>query len=116
MIINEIMKDVEFIKNHTLQPSWFKIAKVFILLVILIVLFVVFGFMKTIVWFLIFFFLGSIVHFMYKIKTYDYTKSWMDFKVKEVEGKRVYERIGFFYYSLVMIIFLLSTITVLLVN
>jgi hypothetical protein len=53
---------------------------------------------------------------MYRIKTDRYTRSWMDFKVKEAEGKRVYERIEYFYYSLVIIIFLLPTITVVLLN
>lgn len=116
MIVNEIKKDFDFIKNHTLQPSWFKIAKVFLLLGILLVLFFILGFVKTIIWFSLFLVLGFIVHFMYRIKTDRYTRSWMDFKVKEVEGKRVYERIGFLYYSLVIIIFLLSTMTVLLLN
>jgi hypothetical protein len=83
---------------------------------ILLVLFFILGFMKTIIWFSVFLVLGVIVHFMYRIKTDRYTRSWMDFKVKEVEGKRVYERIGFLYYSLVLIIFLLSTITVFLLN
>jgi hypothetical protein len=116
MIIKEIQKDILFIKNHTLQPSWFKITKVFVLLGIVISLFLVLGFTKTIIWFSIFLLLGLIVHLIYRIKTHNYTKSWMDFEVKEVEGKRIYGRIGFLYYSLVIIMILLSTIALVLIN
>lgn len=116
MIIKEIQKDTLFIKNHTLQPSWFKIAKVFVLLGIVLVLFLILGFMKTIIWFLIFLLLGLIVHLIYRIKSHNYSKSWMDFEVKEVAGKLIYGRIGFLYYSLVIIMILLSTIAVVLMN
>jgi hypothetical protein len=116
MIIKEIQKDILFVKNHTLQPLWFKITKVFVLIGIALVLFFVLGFVKTIIWFSIFLPLGLIVHLTYRIKTLNYTKSWMDFEVKEVEGKRIYGRIGFLYYSLVMMMILLSTIAVVLIN
>ena len=116
MIIKEIKKDFEFIKNHTLQPSWFKTAKILLLLGILLALLFILGLPKTIIWFSLFFILSLIVHVLYRIKTDRYTKSWMDFKVEKVEGKRVYERIGFLYYSLVAMIFLLSTITVIFLN
>ena len=32
MIIEEIKKDINFIKEHTLQPAWWKITKIFVLL------------------------------------------------------------------------------------
>ena len=32
MIIEEIKKDINFIKKHTLQPAWWKITKIFVLL------------------------------------------------------------------------------------
>ncbi|GAH33647.1 unnamed protein product, partial [marine sediment metagenome] len=55
-------------------------------------------------------------HFIYRIKTHIYTKSWMDFKVIEKEGKLTYGRIGFLYYTLVVIIFSIATMTILLVQ
>ncbi len=30
--VEEIAYDTKYIKNHTLQPKWFKVAKTFILL------------------------------------------------------------------------------------
>jgi hypothetical protein len=32
-LFNEIKDDVSFIKSHTLQPKWYKVLKIFILLV-----------------------------------------------------------------------------------
>jgi hypothetical protein len=78
--------------------------------------FYIFGILKTIIWFSIVLILGAIIHFIYRIKTHTYTKSWMDFKVIEKEGKLTYGRISFFYYTLVVIIFLIATITILLVQ
>jgi cytochrome c biogenesis factor len=78
--------------------------------------FYIFGILKTIIWFSIVLILGAIIHFIYRIKTHTYTKSWMDFKVIEKEGKLTYGRISFLYYTLVVIIFLIATITILLVQ
>ena len=114
MIGKEIKKDIEFLKKHTLQPKWWKITKVFVLLGSLVLIYFIFGIIKTIIWISIILMLGTIVHFTYRIKTHTYTKSWMDFKVKEVEGKRTYGRIGFFYYSLIVFIFLIATVVILL--
>jgi hypothetical protein len=116
MIIKEIKNDINFLKKHTLQPAWWKITKIFVLLGSLIIIFFIFGILKTIIWFSIVLILGVIIHFVYRIKTHTYTKSWMDFKVIEKEGKLTYGRIGFFYYTLVVIMFLIATITILLVQ
>ena len=116
IIIKEIKKDINFIKKHTLQPAWWKITKIFMLLGSLTIIFYIFGILKTIIWFSIVLILGLIIHFIYRIKTHTYTKSWMDFKVLEKEGKLTYGRIGFLYYILVVIIFLIATITILLVQ
>jgi hypothetical protein len=78
--------------------------------------FYIFGILKTIIWFSIVLILGVIIHFIHRIKTHTYTKSWMDFKVIEKEGKLTYGRISFLYYTLVVIIFLIATITILLVQ
>ena len=115
MMIKEIKKDINFIKKHTLQPTWWKITKIFVLLGSLIIVFNIFGLLKTIIWFSIILILGVIIHFMYRIKTHTYTKSWMDFKVMEKEGKLIYGRIGFLYYTLVIIIFLIATTIILLI-
>jgi len=115
MITEEIKRDMNFIKKHTLQPAWWKITKIFLLLGSIIIIFYIFGLAKTMIWVSIFLILTLIVHFTYRIKTHTYTKSWMDFKVTEKEGKLTYGRIGFFYYTLVAIIFLIATISILLI-
>jgi len=116
MIIKEIKKDINFIKKHNLQPAWWKITKIFVLLGSLITIFYIFGILKTMIWFSIVIILGVIIHFIYRIKTHAYTRSWMDFKVMEKEGKLTYGRIGFLYYTLVVIIFSIATMTILLVQ
>jgi hypothetical protein len=115
MIKEAIKTDINFISRHTLQPKWWKIAKVFILAAVLVALYLILGAVKTAVWLAIVILLSLIVHFTYRIKTHTYTKSWIDFSVKEVEGKLVYERIGLLYYSLVAAILLIATITVILI-
>jgi len=116
MIIKEIKKDIDFVKKHTLQPAWWKITKVFVLLGSLLIIFYIFGLFKTILWFSIVLILGVINHFIYRIKTHSYTKSWMDFKVMEKEGKLTYGRIGVLYYTIVIVIFLIATIIILLIQ
>ena len=34
-LIEAIISDLKFIRSHTLQPKWYKILKVFLLLVLL---------------------------------------------------------------------------------
>jgi len=58
MIIEEIKKDINFIKKHTLQPAWWKITKIFVLLGSLIIIFYIFGILKTMIWFSIILILG----------------------------------------------------------
>jgi hypothetical protein len=114
MVGKEIKKDIEFLIKHTLQPKWWKKAKVFLLLASLILIYFIFGIIKAIIWISVILVCATILHFTYRIKTDTYTKSWMDFKVKEIEGKQTYERIGLFYYSLVILIFLTATVVILL--
>ena len=116
MIIKEIKNDISFLKKHTLQPVWWKITKIFVLSGSLIIIYFIFGILKTIIWFSIVLIFAVIIHFIYTIKTNSYTKSWMDFKVIEKEGKLTYGRIGYFYYTLVVTMFLIATITILLVQ
>lgn len=114
MVVDEINTDIEFIKNHTLQPKWWKKLKVFVLLGMILSIYWMFGLSKTILWFSIVITLGFIVHMTYRTKTQVYTKSWMDFHVKEVNGELVYGRIGLRYYFLVILIFTIATVTIIL--
>ncbi len=116
MIIKEIKKDIDFLRKHTLQPVWWKIVKVFILFAAILTIWKIFGILEAIIWFSIIIILGLIVHFTYRIKTHTYKKSWLDFKVKEIDSTLTYERIGLLYYSLVILIFILATVTIILLK
>jgi len=116
MISKEIKKDINFLRNHTLQPTWWKTTKIFILFASVIIIWIIFGILKVIIWFSIVVLMGLLVHMIYRTKTHIYKKSWMDFKVKEIGGKLTYERIGLLYYSLVALMFLIATITIILLK
>jgi hypothetical protein len=53
--LKEIIYDAEFIKDHQLQPGWYKVLKVFLLLGLAAGYFLFFGARKTLVFFAIFF-------------------------------------------------------------
>jgi uncharacterized membrane protein YfcA len=109
-LIEEIKYDLSYLKSHTLQPKWFKVLKVFILLGILVGYWFLFGLTATILFFVTFFILMLIVHFAYRIKTNKYTKPWLDFVVIE-DGKELKtERIGKYYYSAVIVNTIISLI------
>jgi hypothetical protein len=100
--IEEIKYDLSYLKSHTLQPKWFKILKVFILLGILVGYSYLFGLTATILFFVTFFSLMLIVHFTYRIKTDKYTRRWLDFVVIQEGEELKTKRIGKYYYSAVM--------------
>lgn len=100
---DEAIYDAKFIKGHTLQPAWFKVLKVFILIAVIGGYVFFWGWVKAVVFIAVFFLLSLVVHFTYRIKTKKYTQSWLDFKVKEVDGKLVYERIGIYYYCAIIV-------------
>jgi Ca2+-dependent lipid-binding protein len=108
--IDEIAYDVEYIKGHELQPQWFKIAKIFILLGAIGGYSYLFGWSRTIVFVLIFLLLSTVVHYTYRIKTERYTKSWLDFRVREENGKLITEKIGKYYYSAIILNAIVSII------
>jgi len=112
MIITKISYDIKFIKNHTLQPRWWKIFKIFLLCGMITAVFFIFGTLKTFIWLSTVIILSLIVHIIYRIKTNAFTKTWMDFKVKESNGKLVYGRIGWLYYSIVIVIFISATLII----
>lgn len=109
-LTEETKYDLRYLKSHTLQPKWFKILKVFILLGVLVGYYSLFGLTATIFFFATFFSLMLIVHFTYRIKTNKYTTSWLDFIVIE-EGKGLKtKRIGKYYYSAVIVSVLIALI------
>jgi len=106
----ELKHDLSFIKSHTLQPKWFKVLKVFILLGFLWGYAALFGWEKAIVFSISFFGLMLIVHFVYRAKTKRFSKSWLDFIVYEQNGEKIYKRIGKFYYSTIILNAIISFI------
>jgi hypothetical protein len=102
-LMDDVKTDASFIKSHTLQPQWYKILKVFILLGAMVGYFLIFGLRKTVVFFGVFFLMSLIVHMVYRVKTKTWRQSWLDFVVVEEEnGELRYERIGKYYYSAVL--------------
>ncbi len=107
-VINEIKDDVNFIKDHTLQPQWYKIFKVFMILGFLVGYCFLFGMLKTVIFFVTFISLSLVVHMVYRVKTRKWTRGWLDFVVTEEEGEPKATSIGGFYYTAVVINVLIS--------
>jgi uncharacterized membrane protein YfcA len=101
-LFDEIKFDLGYLRSHTLQPKWFKILKVFILVGILVGYYLLFGMKTTIIFFVIFIFLGLVLHLTYRNKTNRYTTSWLDFVVTEENNELKTNRIGKYYYSAVI--------------
>jgi hypothetical protein len=107
-VINEIKHDLSFIKSHTLQPKWYKVLKIFIVLGVLVGYFYLFGLLKTILFFALFIFMSFIVHLIYRVKTNKWTRSWLDFIVIEENNEIKAESIGKFYYMAIGVNAILS--------
>ena len=107
-LLEEIKHDIRFVKTHTLQPEWFKMLKIFILLGVLVGYFLVFGPAKTALLMVVFFGLSTAVHYTYRFKTHKYTQSWLDFVVYEENQTVKYKRIGIYYYAVVILNALLA--------
>ena len=101
--MNEILYDAKFIKGHTLQPGWYKILKIFLLLGLIGGYYLIFGGIRTLVLFGCFFGLSLVVHMVYRIKTNKFTQSWLDFRISDNNGQLEYQRIGIYYYLAVAI-------------
>jgi len=97
--LKEIKDDLSFIKSHTLQPKWYKIFKVFMILGFLAGYLFLFGTIKTVVFSGVFFSLSFLVHLIYRVKTDKWQRSWLDFVVVEENGEPRPIRIGKYYYS-----------------
>ncbi len=100
-LLDAIKTDIRFLKSHTLQPAWYKVLKVFILLAFLIGYWVLFGFTRTAILLVIFALLSLIVHMVYRIKTKTWTQNWRDLVVVQQNGATHPNRIGVFYYVVV---------------
>lgn len=100
-LISELLVDLNFIRSHTLQPKWYKAAKVFMLLGFLAGYIYFFGWLKTGLFLLIFVLLSLLVHMLYRAKTSRWTESWLDFVVVEENNTRRYQSIGAYYYAMI---------------
>ncbi len=105
----ELKIDLDFLKSHTLQPKWYKVLKIFILVGFLLGYYFIFGLLKSILFFTCFVFLCLLIHFTYRVKTNKYTRNWLDFVVEEKPGARP-KKFGKFYYPAVIISAILSFI------
>jgi hypothetical protein len=109
-LIDEIKHDLSFIKSHTLQPQWYKVLKVFIILGFMVGYFLLFGTLKTIFFFAVFFFMSILVHLTYRAKTNKWTRTWLDFVVTEMDGDIKAESIGIFYYLAIVVNVIISLV------
>jgi hypothetical protein len=107
-LLNEISDDLKFIKSHTLQPRWYKIAKIFILLGFLLGYWYLSGWLKTVIFLAIFMFLSFMLHLLYRVQTKKYTQSWLDFVVIEENNVIKAKSIGKFYYLSIFLNAILS--------
>jgi Ca2+-dependent lipid-binding protein len=111
-LLDEFAYDANFLKGHKLQPAWFKVAKVFILLAVIAGFVFFFGWKRAAVFAVIFLFLMLIVHMVYRINTRKFTRNWLDFIVVEDPAKNLKQGIGLAYYASIqlnaLIAFLLS--------
>ena len=103
-----IISDAKFIRDHELQPRWYKIFKIFLLLGGAYAFFRVFGGRKTLVFLACFFTLSAVVHMVYRINTREFTQSWLDFVIEEVDGQPKTKPIGIYYYLAVATNLILS--------
>ncbi len=109
-LLKEIKDDANFIKSHTLQPKWYKIFKVFMILGFLGGHLFLFGLLKTIVFSGVFFSLSLLIHLVYRVKTNKWTQSWLDFVLSEENDEIRAEKIGKFYYSFVIFNVIISLV------
>ena len=102
-LLEEIKYDLRFVKSHSLQPKWYKVLKIFILLGFIAGYWTFFGLMKTIVFLVVFLLLSFFVHMLYRARTHKFTQSWLDFVVVEENGAIKAKSIGKFYYAAIVL-------------
>lgn len=109
-LFQEIKTDLNFIRSHTLQPQWFKVFKIFILVGFLVGYYFLFGLKKTVIFYAGFVFLMLLVHLLYRNQTNKFQKSWLDFIVEETPESAKGKSIGKFYYAAIILNILISII------
>jgi hypothetical protein len=102
-LLHEVKNDISFVRSHTLQPTWYKALKIFILLGVLVAYWWLWGLSKTAVFLLGFLLLSLLLHLAYRSGTHKFQKSWLDFKVIEEDGMPRAKSIGIFYYAAILI-------------
>src|SRR4030042_6007464 len=102
--------DLKFIGSHSLQPRWYKLLKVLLLVGFLVGFGLLFGLRRTIIFLATFLLLSSLVHFLYRAKTNTWRRSWLDFVVVEENGEPRPVRIGAYYYAAVVLNAVLSLV------
>ena len=109
-LLEEIKYDLHFLRSHRLQPQWFKIFKVFILIGFSVGYYFLFGWRATVLLLVTFISLMLGVHFIYRIKTNKFTTNWLDFIVRGDRGEQRTRRIGRYYYSAILLNAIISFI------
>lgn len=109
-LFHEIRYDVDFVKSHTLQPKWYKILKVFILVGFLAGYSFWFGINKTLLFLASFLILCALIHLTYRSKTHKWTQTWLDFVVVQEHNTIKMKRIGRFYYSAILVSAIVSLV------
>jgi hypothetical protein len=109
-LLEELKIDLKFVGSHTVQPRWYKVLKIFLLVGFLVGYGLLFGARKTLVFLGVFFLLSLVVHMVYRVKTDTWKRSWLDFAVVEEPGGPRPVGIGVYYYSAVVLNAVLSLI------
>jgi hypothetical protein len=100
-VLGALLFDVRFVRGHGLQPGWYKVAKVLILVAAVGAYLILFGPTKTALFAGVFVLLMLVVHLVYRAGTARFTRTWLDFRVEERDGRIVPVSIGAVYYSAV---------------
>lgn len=111
MLGDGIKTDLDFLKRHDLQPGWWKLGKVVVLVGIIVALVLTRGWRAALIWVATMLLCMGTVHFIYRAKTRKYTVAWADFRVDPNDKRR---RFGTLYYPLVASAFVLASLVMLL--
>jgi hypothetical protein len=101
--LSEISYDMQFVKGHKLQPAWYKILKIFILLAVICAFIWFFGWRRALVFAAVFLLLSLVVHMVYRVNTRKFTCNWMDFVIVEDPERRLRQGIGAVYYASIIL-------------
>jgi hypothetical protein len=102
-MLKEISYDIQFVQGHRLQPAWWKVLKIFILLGAIAGFVLLFGWRRAALFTTVFFLLMLIVHLVYRVNTRKFTRNWLDFIVVEDKARNVRPGIGAVYYSSILL-------------